>query len=159
MKLKTSFLFLNLLLTTSFVSFSQVVTNHELLTILDIKTFRVPSFSNKQWTIGIIPDTLQKGKPINIAKKLSSKTSSLIAVKFDNDTTLSFTLIQNENRSSKGTFNLKNNRYDIEWNNFPEYLYKNTFVIGTISYEQNEKQPMKTLKYLLIVQLTPELKF
>ena len=159
MKLKTSFLFLNLLLTTSFVSFSQVVTNDELLTILDTKTFRVPSFPKKLWTIEIIPDTLQKGNPINISKKLSSKTSSLIALKFDNDTTLSFTLIQNENRSSKGTFNLKNNRYDIEWNNFPEYLYKNTFVIGTISYEQNEKQPMKTLKYLLIVQLTPELKF
>src|SRR5580765_2857319 len=106
MTFKVSFLLTSLLLATSLYSFSQQVTNDELLTILEINTFRVPSFSKKQWTIEIIPDTLQKRKTVTIDKVLSSKTTSLIAVKFDNDSTISFTLIQNKNTSSQGAIPL-----------------------------------------------------
>jgi hypothetical protein len=159
MTFKTTFLFTTLLLTTSLYSFSQHVTNNELLTILDIKTFRVPSFPKKQWTIEIIPDTLQKRKTVSIDKILSSKTTALIAVKFDNDTTISFTLIQTKNTSSQGTMALKQSRYDITWNKFPERLFKNTFVIATITYEQNDDNAMQNRTDLLIVQLIDELKF
>lgn len=157
--LKPFTLFLTLLLTNSFSAFSQSVSNEELLTILDIKTFRVPSFLKKQWTIEIISDTLQKRKTVNIDKILSSKMTSLIAVKFDNDTTFSFTLIQNKNTSSQGTINLKQRRYDITWNKFPERLYKNTFVVATINYEQSEDKPLQNLTDLLVIQLIDELKF
>ena len=159
MTLKTTFILTTLILTTSFCSFGQKVTNEELLTILEIKTFRVPSFPKKQWTIEIIPDTLQKSKIINIDKVLLSKTTALIAIKFDNDTTISFTLIQNKNTSSQGTMLLKQSRYDITWNKFPERLFKNTFVIATIKYEQNENNAMQNLTGLLVVQLIDELKF
>jgi len=159
MTLKASFLLASLLLTTSLYSFSQQVTNDELLTILDIKTFRVPSFPKKQWTIEIIPDTLQKRKTITIDKVLSSKTTSLIAVKFDNDTTISFTLIQNKNTSSQGAIPLRQSRYDITWNKLPEQLYKNTFVIATLNYEQNDDSPTNIKVYLLVVQLINEPKF
>lgn len=133
MTLKAFYLLTSLLFATSLYSFSHQVTNDELLTILDIKTFRVPSFSKKQWTIEIIPDTLQKRRTATIDKVLSSKTTSLIAVKFDNDTTISFTLIQNKNTSSQGTLPLRQSRYDITWNKFPEQLYKNTFVIAPLT--------------------------
>ena len=136
MTFKTALLLTALSLTIPFYSFSQKVTNDELLTILDIKAFRVPSFPKKQWTIEIIPDTLQKQKAVVIDKVLASKTTSLIAAKFENDTTLSFTLIQNKSTSSQGTLSLRQSRYDITWNNFPERLYKDTFVIATINYEQ-----------------------
>ena len=159
MTLKAFSLLTSLLFTTSLYSFSQQVTNDELLTILDIKTFRVPSFSKKQWTIEIIPDTLQKRGTVTIDKVLSSKTTSLIAVKFDNDTTISFTLIQNKNTSSQGTLPLRQSRYDITWNKFPEQLYKNTFVIATLNYEPNDDNPTNNLTYLLVVQLINELKF
>lgn len=159
MKLKPAFLFLTLFFATSFISFSQRVTNDELLTILDIKTFRVPTFPKKQWTIEIIHDTLQQRTIINIDKVLSSKKTSLIAVKFDNDTTISFTLIQNKNTNSQGSFNLKQSRYDITWNKVPEQLFDNTFVIATIDYEQNEDKPLLKLTDLLIIQLIDELKF
>ena len=159
MTFKTAIIFTTLLLTTSLCSFSQQVTNDELLTILDIKTFRVPSFPKKQWTIEIIPDTLQKRKNVPIDKVLLYKTTALIAVKFDNDTTMSFTLIQNKNTSSQGTMPLKQSRYDITWNKFPERLYKNTFVIATITYEQNDNNVMQNLNDLLVVQLIDELKF
>src|SRR5437764_4724288 len=102
MAFKTALILTALVLTAPFCSFSQKVTNDELLTILDIKAFRVPSFPKKQWTIEIIPDTLQKRKTVAIGKVLSSKTKSLIAAKFENDTTLSFTLIQNKSTSSQG---------------------------------------------------------
>ena len=159
MTLKTTFILTTLILTTSFCSFGQKVTNEELLTILEIKTFRVPSFPKKQWTIEIIPDTLQKSKIVNIDKVLLSKTTALIAIKFDNDTTISFTLIQNKNTSSQGTMLLKQSRYDITWNKFPERLFKNTFVIATIKYEQNENNAMQNLTDLLVVQPIDELKF
>ena len=159
MTLKATFILTTLILTTSFCSFGQKVTNEELLTILEIKTFRVPSFPKKQWTIEIIPDTLQKSKIVNIDKVLLSKTTALIAIKFDNDTTISFTLIQNKNTSSQGTMLLKQSRYDITWNKFPERLFKNTFVIATIKYEQNENNAMQNLTGLLVVQLIDELKF
>ena len=159
MTLKATFILTTLILTTSFCSFGQKVTNEELLTILEIKTFRFPSFPKKQWTIEIIPDTLQKSKIINIDKVLLSKTTALIAIKFDNDTTISFTLIQNKNTSSQGTMLLKQSRYDITWNKFPERLFKNTFVIATIKYEQNENNAMQNLTGLLVVQLIDELKF
>ncbi|TAL47250.1 MAG: hypothetical protein EPN92_05080 [Chitinophagaceae bacterium] len=159
MTFKAAFLLTTFILTTSLCSFSQQVTNDELLTILDIKTFRVPSFPKKQWTIEIIPDTLQKRKTITIDKDLFSKTTSLIAVKFDNDTTITFTLIQNKNTSSQGTMFLKQSRYDITWNKLPERLYKNTFVIGTINYEQNDDKPLQNLTDLLVIQLIDELKF
>src|SRR5436190_22755066 len=119
MTLKVSFLLTTLLFATSLCSFSQHVTNDELLTILDIKAFRVPSFAKKHWTIEIIPDTLQKRKTVTIDKVFSSKTTALIAVKFDNDTTISFTLIQNKTASSQGTMPLRQSRYDITWNKFP----------------------------------------
>ena len=154
--LKIVFLFLTLLLTTSL--FSQNVTNDELLTILDIRAFRVPSFSKKQWTIELIHDTLQKRKPVSIDKKLFSKTNALIAVKFDNDTTISFTLIQGEGTSSQGNLDLKKNRYEITWNKRPEYLFENTYVLGTISYEQDFETYEKSTE-LLIIQLMNELKF
>jgi hypothetical protein len=156
---KTFILFFSFLLTNFFTAFSQKVTNDELLTILDIKAFRVPSFSKKQWTIEIISDTLQKRKAITIDKILSSKTNSLIAVKYYNDTTFTFTLIQNKNTSSQGTINLKQSRYDIIWNKFPELLYRNTFVIGTINYEQTDDKPLHNLTDLLVIQLINELKF
>lgn len=110
MTLKAAFILTSLLVTTSLCSFSQQVTNDELFTILDIKVFRVPSFAKKQWTIEIIPDTLQKRKPVTIGKVLASKTTALIAVRFDNDTTITFTLIQNKNTSSQGTMALKQSR-------------------------------------------------
>ena len=157
--LKATFILTTLILTTSFCSFGQKVTNEELLTNLEIKTFRVPSFPKKQWIIEIIPDTLQKSKIVNIDKVLLSKTTALIAIKFDNDTTISFTLIQNKNTSSQGTMLLKQSRYDITWNKFPERLFKNTFVIATIKYEQNENNAMQNLTGLLVVQLIDELKF
>jgi hypothetical protein len=135
------------------------VTNDELLTILDIKTWRVPSFLKKQWTIELIPDTLQNRKTVAIDKILSSKTTSLIATKFDNDTTLSFTLIQNKNTSSQGTLSLRQDRYEITWNNFPERLYGNTFVIATIQYERNDEDASQSLTELLVIQLIDELKF
>jgi hypothetical protein len=135
------------------------VTNDELLTILDIKAFRVPSFPNTQWTIEIIPDKLNNRKIVTIDKVLSSKTTALIAVKFDNDTSVSFTLIQDKNTSSQGTMALKQGRYEITWNKFPEQLDKNNFVIATIIYEQNDDNPMQNLTYLLVVQLIDELKF
>ena len=159
MTIKTALLLTALVLTTPLCSFSQKVTNDELLTILDIKAFRVPSFPKKQWTIEIIPDTLQKRKTVNIDKVLNSKTNSLIAAMSDNDTTLSFTLIQNKNTSSQGTLSLKQKRYDITWNNFPEKLYKNTFVIATINYEQNDDNASQNLTDLLVIQLIDELKF
>ena len=159
MTLKATFILTTLILTTSFCSFGQKVTNEELLTILEIKTFRVPSFPKKQWIIEIIPDTLQKRKIVNIDKVLLSKTTALIAIKFDNDTTISFTLIQNKNTSSQGTMLLKQSRYDITWNKFPERLFKNTFVIATIKYEQNENNAMQNLTDLLVVQPIDELKF
>ncbi len=159
MTIKTALLLTALVLTTPFCSFSQKVTNDELLTILNIKAFRVPSFPKKQWTIEIIPDTLQKRKTVSIERVLTSKTTSLIAAKFDNDTTLSFTLIQNKNTSSQGTLSLKQSRYDITWNNFPERLYKNTFVIATINYEQNDENAAQNLTDLLVIQLIDELKF
>jgi hypothetical protein len=159
MTLKATFILTTLILTTSFCSFGQKVTNEELLTILDVKTFRVPSFLKKQWTIEIISDTLQKRKTVAIDKVLSSKTTALIAVKFDNDTTISFTLIQNKNTSSQGTMPLKQSRYDITWNKFPERLFKNTFVIATINYEQNENNALQNLTDLLVIQLIDELKF
>jgi len=86
MKFKAVLLLTILLLTTYLYSYSQHITNNELLTILDIRAFRVPSFQKKQWTIEIIPDTLKKRKIVTIDKILSSKTNSLIAVRFDNDT-------------------------------------------------------------------------
>jgi hypothetical protein len=147
------------ILTTSFYSFGQKVTNDELLTILDIKTFRVPSLPKKQWTIEIISDTLQKRKIVAIGKDLLSKKSSLIAVRFDNDTTISFTLIQNRNTSSQGTIPLRQSRYDITWNKLPERLYKNVFVIGKINYEQNDDKPLQNLTDLLVIELKDELKF
>jgi len=159
MTLKTICIFTLFVLTTSFCSFGQKVTNDELLTILDIKTFRVPSFAKKQWTIEIISDTLQKRKVVSIDKTLSSKTNSLIAIKFDNDTTISFTLIQKKNTSSQGTMLLKNSRYDIIWNRFPERLFKNTFVIATINYEQKDDNSIQHLTELLIIQLIDEPKF
>jgi hypothetical protein len=159
MTFKNALLLTALVLTTPLCSFSQKVTNDELLTILDIKAFRVPSFPKKQWTIEIIPDTLQKRKTITIDNVLTSKTTSLIAAKFDNDTTLSFTLIQNKNTSSQGTLSLRQSRYDITWNNFPERLYKNIFVIATINYEQNDDNASHTLTDLLVIQLMEELKF
>ena len=159
MTLKATFILTTLIFTTSFCSFGQKVTNEELLTILDIKTFRVPSFPKKQWTIETIADTLQKRKNVTIDRVLSSKTAALIAVKFDNDTTISFTLIQNKNTSSQGTMPLKQNRYDITWNKFPERLFKNTFVIATINYEQNDNNLLQNLTDLLVVQLIDELKF
>jgi hypothetical protein len=135
------------------------VTNDELLTILDIKTFRVPSFPKKQWIIEIISDTLQKRKTVTIDKVLSSKTNSLIAVKFHIDTTISFTLIQNKNTKSQGAIPLRQSRYDIIWNKIPEQLYKNTFVIATLNYEQNDDDPPSNLTYLLVVRLINELRF
>lgn len=161
MTIKTALLLTALVLTAPFCSFSQKVTNDDLLTILDIKAFRVPSFPKKQWAIEIISDTdtLQKRKAVAIDKVLSSKTTSLIAAKFDNDTTLSFTLIQNKNTSSQGTLSLRQSRYDITWNNFPERLYKNTFVIATINYEQNDDNTSQNLTDLLVIQLIDELKF
>lgn len=156
---RAAFILTLFFVTTTFCSYSQQVTNDELLTILDIKAFRVPSFPKKQWTIEIIPDTLQKRKTVSIDKVLSSKTTALIAVKLDNDTTISFTLIQNKNTSSQGTMPLKQSRYDITWNKFPERLYKNTFVIATINYEQNDDNAMQNLTDLLVVQLIDELKF
>ncbi|MBS0647055.1 MAG: hypothetical protein JSR97_10770 [Verrucomicrobia bacterium] len=135
------------------------MTNDELLTILDIKTYRVPSFPKKQWTIEVVPDTLQNRKTVAMDKVLSSKTTALIAVKFDNDTTISFTLIQTKNTSSQGTMPLRQRRYDITWNKFPERLYKNTFVIATINYEQNDDNAGQNLTDLLVVQLIDELKF
>lgn len=159
MTIKTALLLTALGLTVPFCSFSQKVTNDELLTILDIKAFRVPSFPKKQWTIEIIPDTLQKRKAVAIDKVLASKTTSLIATKFDNDTTLSFTLIQNKSTSSQGTLSLKQSRYDITWNNVPERLYKNTFVIASINYEQNDDNASQNLTDLLVIQLIDELKF
>jgi hypothetical protein len=158
MIIKTAFLFTTLILTVPFCSFSQKVTNDELLTILNIKAFRVPSFAKKQWTIEVIPDTLQKRKTVAIDKLLLSNTTSLIAAKFDNDTTLSFTLIQNKNTSSQGTLTLRQSRYNVTWNNFPEKLYKNTFVIATITYEQNDGNASKNLTDLLVIQLIDELK-
>ena len=83
----------------------------------------------------------------------------MIAVKFDNDTTISFTLIQNKNTSSQGTMPLKQSRYDITWNKFPERLYKNTFVIATINYEENDDNARQNLTDLLVIQLIEELKF
>ena len=159
MTFKTALLFTALGLTAPVYSFSQKVTNDELLTILEIKTFRVPSFPKKQWTIEIIPDTLQKRKTVTIDKVLLSKTKSLIATKFDNDTTLSFTLIQNKKTSSQGTLSLRHSRYDITWNNFPERLYKNTFAIATINYEQSDDNASQNLTDLLVIQLIDELKF
>ena len=159
MTLKATFILTTLVLTTWFCSFGQRVTNEELLTILDIKTFRVPSFPKKQWTIEIIPDTILKRKIVNIDKVLLSKITALIAVRFDNDTTISFTLIQNQNTSSQGIMPLKQSRYDITWNKFPERLFKNTFVIATINYEQNDNNAMQNLTDLLVVQLIDELKF
>jgi hypothetical protein len=159
MTFKAAFILTTLILTTSFCSNGQEVTNEELLTILDIKTFRLPSFPKKQWTIEIISDTFQKNKPVTIDKVLSSKTKALIAVKFDNDTTISFTLIQNKNTSSQGTMPLKQSRYDITWNKFPERLFKKTFVIATIKYEQNENNALQIMTDLLVVQLIDELKF
>jgi hypothetical protein len=163
MRIKMTFKAISILttfiLTISFCSFGQKVTNEELLTILDIKTFRVPSFLRKQWTIEIIPDTLQRRKIVTIDKVLSSKTTALIAVKFDNDTTITFTLIQNKNTSSQGTIALKQSRYEITWNKYPERLYKNTFAIATINYEQNENNSTQNMADLLIVQLINELKF
>jgi hypothetical protein len=152
-------LLLTLLCVTSFCSFSQKVTNDELLTVLDIKAFRVPSFPKKQWTIEIIRDTLQKRKTVNIDRVLPSKTTSLIAAKFENDTTIAFTLIQNKNKSSQGTLALKQSRYKIKWNNFPERLYKNTFVIATIDYEQNDDNALQNQTDLIVIQLIDELKF
>lgn len=159
MTIKTALLLTALVLTIPFCSFSQKVTNDELLTILNIKAFRVPSFPKKQWVIEIIPDTLQQRKTVTIDKVLTSKTTSLIAAKFDNDTTLSFTLIQNKNTSSQGTLLLKQNRYYITWNNYPERLYKNTFVIATINYELNDDNASQNLTDLLVIQLIDELKF
>lgn len=159
MTIKTALLLKALVLTIPFCSFSQKVTNDELLTILDIKAFRVPSFPKKQWTIEIIPDSLQKRRTVSIDKVLTSKTTSLIAAKFDSDTTISFTLIQNKNTSSQGTLSLKQNRYEITWNNFPERLYKNTFVIATINYERNDDNASQNLTDLLVIQLIDELKF
>lgn len=156
---KTIFILTIFILTTSLTSFCQKVTNDELLKILDIKTFRVPSFSKKQWTIEIISDTLQKRNIVTIDKDLHSQKTSLIAVKFENDTTISFTLIQNKNTSSKGTMPLIQSRYEITWNNRPERLYKNTFVICTINYEQNEDKPLQILTNLLVIKLIDELKF
>ncbi len=158
MTLKTIYILIILILTTSLCSFGQRITNDELLTILDINSFRVPSFPKKQWTIEIINDTLQKRKIISINKVLSSKTNSLIAVKFDNDTTISFTLIQNKYTSSSGTIPLQNSRYEITWNKFPERLYKNAFVIATINYEQKDDNSILNLTQLLIIQLIDELK-
>ena len=85
--------------------------------------------------------------------------TSLISVKFDNDTTFSITLIQNKNTSSQGTINLKQRRYDITWNKFPEQLNKNTFVVATINYEQSDDKPLQNLTELLVIQLIDELKF
>ena len=96
---------------------------------------------------------------MTIDKYLSSKTTSLIAVKFDNDTTITFTLIQNKKTTSQGTMFLKQSRYDITWNKLPERLYKNTFVIGTINYEQNADKPLQNLTELLVIQLINQLKF
>lgn len=158
MKLKVISALTVFILTISFYSFSQNLTNDELLTILDIKTFRVPSFPKKQWTIEIITDTLQKRKTTGIGKVLFSKTTSLIAVKFDNDSTIAFTLIQNKNTSSQGTMLLKSSRYDIIWNKSPEQLYNNTFVIAIIKYEQNDDKPLQNLTELLVVQLIDKLK-
>jgi hypothetical protein len=149
---------LALMLAMGNLAIGQRISNGELLTILDIKAYRVPSFVKKQWTIEIIPDTLQQREAINVKRVLSSKTTSLIAIKFDDDSTLSFTLIQNKNSSSKGDFRLKSTRYDITWNNFPEFLYNNTFVIAKISYEQRDEQPFEHLTDLLVVELIDELK-
>jgi hypothetical protein len=88
----------------------------------------------------------------------SRKSTALIAVKFDSDTIISFTLIQNRNLSSEGTLILKNKRCDITWNNFPEQLFGNTFVIATIEYEQNEEKPIRTLTELIVIQLIDEIK-
>jgi hypothetical protein len=134
------------------------MTNDELLDILDIHAWRAPTLSKKQWTIDIIPDTLQKREVVNIKKVLQSESKSLIAVKFDNDTTVTYTLIQNKNSSSQGIFNLKQSRYEIEWNNVPELLYGNIFVVATISYEQNDDNTGQNLTYLMVIELIDELK-
>ena len=159
MTIKTALLLTALVLLVPFYTFSQKVTNDELLTILDIKAFRVPSFPKKQWTIEIISDTLQKRNKEDISNVLTSKTNSLIAAKFDNDMTLSFTLIQNKKTSSQGTLLLKQSRYEITWNKTPERLYKNTFAIATINYEQNGDHASQNLIDLLVIQLIDELKF
>jgi len=155
-KKKTSILIL--LMTIAFSAFSQKVTNEELLDILDIKTFRVPLYKNKQWTIELINDTLQKRRVTKIDNKLNSKTTSLIAVKFDNDTTLAFSLIQKKSTGSKGTIGLKNSRYEFTWNKLPEYLYKDNYIIGTILYEQKDDNSIINLTELLVIRLIPELK-
>lgn len=53
----------------------------------------------------------------------------------------------------------KYSRYEIVWNNFPEYLYKNSYVLAKISYEQNDGELMQNCTELLIIQLIDELKF
>lgn len=159
MKLRTFIIFTSFFLTISFVSFAQKVTNEELLRIFNLTTFRVPSYTQKLWTIEIISDTLLQRETVNIKKVLSSrKETALIAVKLNNDTTISFTLIQNRNSSSGGTLILKSNRYEITWNSYPEQLFGNTFVIGTIKYEQNEEKPIRTLTELVVIELIDELK-
>jgi hypothetical protein len=155
MKLSIALLFIIL---TSCNSSSEKVTNDELLDILDIHTWKVPTFAKKQWTIDIIPDTLQKRKVVSIEESLTSESKSLIAVKFDNDSTITYTLIQNKNSSSQGIFNLKQSRYEIEWNNGPELLYGKTFVVATISYEQNDNNAGQNLNYLMVIELNDELK-
>lgn len=147
------------LLTSLLISrsaFAQPVTNEELMTILKITAFRVPSFPKKQWTINLISDSVKPGKIVPIEKVLQSDTKALVAVQLL-ESSIGYSLIQHKELSSSGELKRNGSKSTITWNNVPEHLYGNTFIIASIMWEE-ETGDEKPFGEYLVIELIDELK-
>lgn len=166
MNLKRLFLLSVLILTACSNSFSQQLSHNELIEILGIKSWRVPSpkNENRQWSIEIVDYAPRKFDKSFNAQQLDSQRKALIVLRDLEEDTYQYSLKQREG-VSQGTFKINlcsahkrtdedcDESYNIEWYDNPKPFDNGTkFLLADIKQMVQSKYRQQIILELAIIR-------
>jgi hypothetical protein len=166
-KFKRVAFILRVLLASCSGSFSQQITHGELIEILGIRSWRVPSprHENRQWSIEIVDCTSRKfDKSFNV-KQLDPQKNALIVLQNMGEDTYRFSLKQRDGMS-QGEFKINlcsahkpaegedcKESYGIEWYAIPKPFDNGTrFLLAEINQMVQKKYRQQIILELAIIR-------